>query len=89
VTSARIDVLQAAQFIADSWRRVSTKIIQKCIANCGFKHTDLTVTNNPDSENDGILEMHQIGNYELLFIDNSLQCYNGNGDCEESIVEQI
>jgi hypothetical protein len=35
--SARIDLLQTAQFIASSWRRVSTKMIQNCFAHCGLK----------------------------------------------------
>jgi hypothetical protein len=29
---ARVDLLQATQFIANSWRRVSTKTIQNCFA---------------------------------------------------------
>jgi hypothetical protein len=33
--SARIDLLQAVQFIADSWRKVSIKTIQDCFAHCG------------------------------------------------------
>jgi hypothetical protein len=36
--SARTDLLQAVQFITDSWGRVSTKIVQNCFAKCGFKH---------------------------------------------------
>jgi hypothetical protein len=36
--SARIDLLQAVQFITNSWGRVSTKTIQNCFAKCGFKH---------------------------------------------------
>jgi hypothetical protein len=39
--SARIDLLQAVQFIADSWERVSTKTIQNCFVYCGFKHSRL------------------------------------------------
>jgi hypothetical protein len=39
--SARIELLQALQFIADIWRRVSTKTIQNCIVHCGFKHSEL------------------------------------------------
>jgi hypothetical protein len=46
--------------------------------------------NKADSENDVILEMHHVRNYEeFLCIDNSLQCYNENEDCEEATVEQI
>jgi hypothetical protein len=34
--------------------------------------------------------MHCVGNYEeFSCIDNSLQCYNENENCEDAIVEQI
>jgi hypothetical protein len=56
----------------------------------GFIHTDLEVLNRTDSENDIILEIHHIRNYEeFSCIENSLKCYNENEDCEEAIVEQI
>jgi hypothetical protein len=36
------------------------------------------------------MEMHHVGNYEeFSCIDNSLQCYNENEDCEDAVVEQI
>jgi hypothetical protein len=42
-----------------------------------------------DSEND-MLEMHHIGNYkEFSFIYSSLQRYNENEDCEETVLERI
>jgi hypothetical protein len=42
------------------------------------------------SKIDGILEIHQIGNYEhFSCIGNSLQCYNKNKDCDEAIVEKL
>jgi hypothetical protein len=44
--------------------------------------------NKANSENYVKLELHHIGNYEeFLYIDNNLQCYNENEDCEEAIVE--
>jgi hypothetical protein len=44
------------------------------IAHCGFKHSDLEMPNKADIENDVILEMHRVGNYEdFSCIDNSLQ----------------
>jgi hypothetical protein len=46
--------------------------------------------NKDDGENDVIFEIHHVENYEeFSCIDNSLQCYNENEDCEEAIVEQI
>jgi hypothetical protein len=38
--SASTDLIQAVQFIADGWQRVSTKTIQNCFAHCGSKHSD-------------------------------------------------
>jgi hypothetical protein len=63
--SARTDISKASQFIADSWRKVSTKTIQNCFAVCGFNHSDFEIT----------WEMHHIENYEkFLFMDSNLQC---------------
>jgi hypothetical protein len=56
---ARIDLLQASQFIANSWCGVSTETIQNCSAYCGFKHINLDMLNKADSEN-----LHHIGNSE-------------------------
>jgi hypothetical protein len=37
-----------------------------------------------------ILETCHVGNYEEFSCrDNSLQCFNENEDCEESVIEQI
>jgi hypothetical protein len=45
--------------------------------------------NKEDSENYVMLEMHNVGNYEeFSCINNSLQCYLENEDCEEAAVEQ-
>jgi hypothetical protein len=60
--SARIDLLQAVEFTANSWQRVSTKTIQNCFAHSSFKHIGLEMPNMANSENDILLQMH-IGNY--------------------------
>jgi hypothetical protein len=87
--SERVDLLHAVQFITNSWRTVSTKTIQNCFADCGFKHLDLEMPNKANSEND-TLEMHHIRTYgEFSCVDSSLECYNENEDCEEAVVEQI
>jgi hypothetical protein len=45
--------------------------------------------NKADSENDVILEMHNMGNYEeFSCINNNLPHHNENEDCEEATVEQ-
>jgi hypothetical protein len=60
---ARVDLLQATQFIADNWRRVNTKAIQNCFALGVLNTQDLEMPGKVDSEND-MLEMHHIKNYE-------------------------
>jgi hypothetical protein len=46
--------------------------------------------NKADSENGVILEIHHVGDHEVfLCIENNLQYYKENEDCEEAIVEQI
>jgi hypothetical protein len=87
--SARINLLQAVQFIGLSWPTVSTKTILNCLAHCGIKHSCLVRPNKEDSENYVMLEMHHVGSYEeFSCIDNGLQCYHENEDCEEAAVEQ-
>jgi hypothetical protein len=44
-----------------------------------FKLSDSEMLNKANSENDIILEMHHVRNYEVFsYIDHSLQCYNEN-----------
>jgi hypothetical protein len=62
--SASIDLSHGAQFIADSWQRLSTETIQNCFADCGFKQSNLEMSNKVDVENDILLEMHHVGNYK-------------------------
>jgi hypothetical protein len=58
---ARVDLLQATRFIADSWRKVSTKTIQNCFALGVLNTQGLEMHGKVDSEND-IFEMHHIRN---------------------------
>jgi hypothetical protein len=81
-------ILQAVQFIADIWRRISAKTVNNCFAHCDFKHSDLEMPDKANSENDVILEKYHIGSYEeFTCVDNSLQCYNEKEDCEDATVE--
>jgi hypothetical protein len=49
-----------------SWRRVSIETIQNCFAYCSFEHSELKMLKKANSENDIILEMHHIRNYEVF-----------------------
>jgi hypothetical protein len=86
--SCQLCITPSFRFL-EKYRRVNTKTIQNCFGNC-LKHSDLEMPEKADSENDVILEMHYVGNYEeFSCIGNSLQCYNENEDCEDATVEQI
>jgi hypothetical protein len=86
---ARVSLLQAVQFVADSWREISSKTIQNCFTHC-FKHSSLDMPNMSNIENEAILELQRIRKYEgFVCFENSIQCCNENGECEDAIVEEI
>jgi hypothetical protein len=39
--SSKFNLLQAVQFVADSWREIGSKTIQNCFSHCGLKHSGL------------------------------------------------
>jgi hypothetical protein len=87
---AWVNLLQALQFVANSWREISSKTIQNCFAHCGFKHSSLEIQNTTDIENEAIFDLQCVRNYEeFVCINNSLQCYNENEDCGDAVVEQV
>jgi hypothetical protein len=61
---ARVDLLQATQFIADSWQSVSTKTIQNCFALEVLNTQYLEMPGKVNSSENDMLEMHHIRNYE-------------------------
>jgi hypothetical protein len=72
-----IDALQVLQFIANNWRRISTKTIEKSSDHCGLNTHHLDMPNKADSEIDVMLETHHVGHYEeFSCIESSLQSYN-------------
>jgi hypothetical protein len=91
--SAKVNILQAVTFLADSWQNISSETIQNCFSRCGFKHLVLEVDVDMliKSENgEGNVELQQVKNYEeFLSIDNELQCYDENEDYDAEIVARI
>jgi len=88
--SARVKLLQATQYVANSWRELSSKMFQNCFAPCGFTHSSLETPNMANTENEAILELQHIRNYEeFVCMGNSLQRYNENKDYEDAILVQI
>ncbi|XP_021923805.1 uncharacterized protein LOC110831757 isoform X2 [Zootermopsis nevadensis] len=70
------------------FRQCSNK--QQDFARCCFKHPGSEMPETTDSENDAILEMQHVRNYEeFACINNSFQCYKENEDYRDAIVEQI
>ncbi|XP_035212025.1 tigger transposable element-derived protein 6-like [Stegodyphus dumicola] len=87
--SSKISLLQAIQFVADSWRAIKATTIQNCFTNCGFKPLEIS-ENLSNEENEDMLQVPICINYEeFSTIDNNLPCYDDNENCEDSIVEGI
>ncbi|GLV33559.1 hypothetical protein CBL_20277, partial [Carabus blaptoides fortunei] len=83
--SSKINILQAIQFIADSWRAIKICTIQNCFDYCGLKSIEI-----PEHASDEDYENSQVLNWsEFSAIDANLPCYDENGDCEDEIVEGI
>jgi len=85
--SSKINIIQAIQFVADSWRKVSSVTIQHCFAHCGFRPLiDLPIPSIASIEND---VAQCVGNGEL-FIKNydSEQCFNENEN-DDNILDEI
>jgi len=80
--SSKLNILQAIQFVADSWRKVSSVTIQHCFAHCGFRPLiDLPIPPIVSIEND-------VGNGELFIkIDDGVQCFNENENYDHILDE--
>jgi hypothetical protein len=86
--NSKVNLLQAVQFVANSWREIGSKIIQNCFSHCGLKQSGLEMHETAKSEYEAIAEVQKVRNYEdFEGIDNNVECYNENEDCEDEIVE--
>lgn len=92
--SSKISILQAIEFLSDSWRKVKSTTITNCYKHCGFKPV---VENENDVEkmeaevnenNNSISRVHDLA--EFLSIDSQLQCFDESGtDFEKQIIDDI
>lgn len=85
--SSKINILQAIQFVADSWRKVSSVTIQHCFAHCGFRPLiDLPIHPIISIEN---YVAQCVGNGELFIkIDDGVQYFNENENYD-NILDEI
>ena len=61
--SSAVNLLQAMQLIADSWRAVSIRTIQNSFRHCGLEQPELEL-NAHGNENQGVSELQCVENYE-------------------------
>jgi Ran GTPase-activating protein (RanGAP) involved in mRNA processing and transport len=88
--SSKANLLQAVQFVADSWQEIGSKTIQNCFSHCSLNHSGLEMPETAKTEYEAISEVQKVRNYEEFEgIDNNVECYNENEDCEDEIVESI
>lgn len=93
--SSRVNVLQAIQFVADSWRQLRSTTIVKCFARGGFKRpaSESVYEDSHDkiSENSELVASLTVSNYEdFLNIDEDTVCYDvENAWIEDEIIENI
>ncbi|KAL4148353.1 hypothetical protein QTP88_002617 [Uroleucon formosanum] len=85
--SSKINSLQAIQFVADRWRKVSSVTIQHCFAHCGFRPLiDLPIHPIVSIEN---YVAQCVGNEELFIkIDDGVQCFNENEN-DDNMLDEI
>jgi hypothetical protein len=88
--SSKVNLPQAVQFVADSWREIGSKTNQNCLSHGSLKYSGLETPETAKSEYEAISEVQKVRNYEEFEgIDNNVECYNENDDGEDEIVESI
>ncbi|VVC35212.1 DDE superfamily endonuclease domain, partial [Cinara cedri] len=83
--SKKINILQAIQFISDSWRDVSSQTIKNCFRKCGYHTIDQQLEPNFE-EHDIIIVLY---NVEFEHLDSNVQCYDQNENVDDAIIQSI
>lgn len=87
--SKKINILQAIQFISDSWRDVSSQTIKNCFRKCDFSEESYNIDQQlePNSEeNDNV---RVLNNVEFEQLDSNVQCYDQNEYVDDVIIQSI
>ncbi|XKL60405.1 hypothetical protein PGB90_007462 [Kerria lacca] len=84
--SAKVTLLQAIQFAADSWRNVTSTTCVNCFARCGFKASTSEELEEAEEE----LILQRVNNHEeFSCIDDELPCCNVNDNFDEEVIEHV
>lgn len=85
----KMNILQAIQFISDSWRDVSSQTIKNCFRKGGFLDENHTIDQQlePNSEEYEIVRV--LNNVEFEHLDSNVQCYYQNENVDDAITQSI
>jgi hypothetical protein len=84
--SSKINILQAIQFVSESWREVSCSTIMNCFAHCGFSNV---VSPQPElTELDEQFFFVQNHN-EFENIDENAPCFDDNEEICDFVVQNV
>lgn len=86
--SSKVSLLQAIQFVADSWRRVTSQTIINCFGRCGFKSQDFDNVLSPAQQIPE--ELTRVSNFEeYANIDVQVPCCSEEDNLDDEIIEQV
>lgn len=94
--SSKLTFLQAMQFLADSWRQLSSELIQNCFVKCGIKHPDCEIDTDTiaieNTAKETVVSLQKVENYEdFLNIDHKqssiVKQENDENDTEKMLHE--
>ena len=88
--SSKVDLLTAAQLVADSWRGITCRTIKNCFIHSGIiKRREQD--EQPDAPSEDKFTASLVQNYDdFVRIDDSIQCYSEeHGDSVDEVVEII
>lgn len=83
----KINVLQALQFVSDTWREISLKTIKNSFPCCGFKRMGQEMAWNAQNLLEICPELHKVTNH--VSIDDNIEYCKFNKNCDGEIDERI
>jgi len=75
--SKKINILQAIQFISDSWRDVSSQTIKNCFRKCYFLEESQSIDRQLEPNYEEYDYIRVLNNLEFE-LDSNVQCYDQN-----------